>query len=147
MDHSNRLHNFGTLLLWAGVLVWLPFFILQLLGESPSFLLFLPFHLTGVLGGTRMRTTANKRMGKLIQNRSGHKRIAHYLIIASILVWLPYYAIPLTGHKVDLTPFLTLHLIGVFSGMGLMGIGGVVSYFQKANQERGFDIEHSENDI
>jgi len=94
-----------------------------------------------------MRRTANKQLDKLIQKRSGHKRIAHYLMIASILVWLPYYTIKLMGHPLELTPFLTLHLIGIFSGMGLMGIGGVVSYFQKTNRERGLNIEHSENDI
>ena len=44
-------YRLGTILLWLGVFIWVPFIFLRAIGESPPFLLFLPFHLTGVLGG------------------------------------------------------------------------------------------------
>ena len=41
----------GTLLIWFGVLVWIPFIFMKMTGANPSFLLYLPFHLIGVVGG------------------------------------------------------------------------------------------------
>jgi len=53
----------GTLLIWLGVLTWLPFITLRIAGEKPSLLWFLPFHLAGVIGGSRLRSVAHKDMG------------------------------------------------------------------------------------
>jgi hypothetical protein len=92
--------------------------------------MYLPFHLLGVIGGARMRITANKQLGKPVEKRKGYKRVAHYIVIASLLVWIPYYALKLTGKPVELAPFLAFHLIGIFSGVGLMSLGGIVQYFQ-----------------
>lgn len=124
--NPRQLYKYGTVLLWAGVLVWAPYFALRMMGESPSLMVYLPFPLLGVIGGARMRTTANKQLGKRVEKRRGYKRIAHYLVIASILVWIPYYALKLSGRPVELAPFLTVHLIGILSGTGLMIAGGVV---------------------
>jgi hypothetical protein len=106
-----------------------------MIGENPSLMVYLPFHLLGVIGGARMRTTANRQLGIPIEKPKGYKRIAHYIVIASLLVWIPYYGLKLSGRSVELTPFLMVHLIGVFSGTGLMGIGGAVQYFQKKRQK------------
>lgn len=135
LANPHRLHRYGTILLWAGVLVWAPFFILRMFGDSPSLLVYLPFHLLGVIGGARMRASANKQLGKPIENHRGYKRVAHYIVIASLLVWIPYYGLKISGRPVELTPFLMVHLIGIFSGTGLMGIGGAVQYFQKKRQK------------
>jgi hypothetical protein len=131
----SQLRNYGTVLLWAGVLVWVPYFMLRFIGESPSLMMFLPFHLLGVIGGARMRSAANKKLGKPVDKRKGYRRIAHLILIASLLVWVPYYALKLTGRPVELNPYLTIHLIGIFSGTGLMGIGSAVKYFKQKRQQ------------
>lgn len=77
-----------------------------------------------------MRTAANNQLGKPAEKRTGYRRIAHLLVIASLLVWIPYYVFKLSGQPVALTPFLTIHLIGILSGTGLMGIGGAVQFIQ-----------------
>lgn len=78
-----------------------------------------------------MRTAANRQLGIPVEKRRGYKRVAHYIVIASLLVWLPYYGLKLSGRPVELAPFLIVHLIGVFSGTGLMVIGGAVQYFKR----------------
>lgn len=133
----HKQHRFGTILIWAGVFIWAPYFILRLSGESPSLLVFLPFHLLGVIGGARMRTTANKQLGKPAEKRRGYRRIAHYILIASILVWIPYYALMLFGRTVELTPFLIIHLIGIFSGIGLMVVGATLQHLKGKQTNRG----------
>jgi hypothetical protein len=130
-NDPQKLHKYGTILLWGGILVWLPYFALRMVGESPSLMAFLPFHLVGVIGGARLRTTANRQLGKPIEKRKGYKLVAHILVIASLLVWIPYYAFKLTGQPVELAPYLTLHLIGIISGTALMVVGGALKYFQK----------------
>jgi hypothetical protein len=63
---------------------------MRIIGESPILMMYLPFHLLGVIGGARMRTNADKQLGKPVEKRKGYKRIAHYLVIASLLVWILY---------------------------------------------------------
>ncbi len=93
-----------------------------------------------------MRAAANKQLGMPVERRKGYKRIAHILVIASLLVWIPYYALQLSGQSVALTPFLTIHLVGIFSGTGLMGIGGVVQYVKGIRiKNEGLDSGHSES--
>jgi hypothetical protein len=135
LKNPHRLHQYGTLLVWAGVLVWMPFFALRIIGESPSLMIFLPFHLAGVIGGSRIRTAANLQLGKPKAKPTRYKKASHALVIASLLVWIPYYALKLSGQEVDVSPYLTVHLIGIFGGTGLMGFGRAASYFQKKRTE------------
>jgi hypothetical protein len=125
LENPHRLHTFGTILLWLGVLVWAPYFAQRFAGESPSLMAYLPFHLAGVIGGARMRTSARKKLGIPREKRKGYKRVAHWIVIASLLVWLPYYGLKLAGQPVALNPFLTVHLAGIFGGTGLMVAGGI----------------------
>jgi hypothetical protein len=104
-------------------------------GESPSMIAFLPFHLASVIGGARMRIAANRQLDIPKVKRKGYKLLAHVLLIASIFVWLPYYALKLAGRPVELQPFLVVHLIGIFSGTGLMGVGSLVQYFRNKRSE------------
>jgi hypothetical protein len=135
LSNPYKLHRLGTILIWAGVLVWAPYFILRMFGENPSLMMYLPFHLIGVIGGGRLRLVANKQLGKKVEKRKGYKLVAHLLVIASLLVWIPYYALKLTGNTVELTPYLTVHLIGIFSGTGLMSVGAVMQFLKKRRQE------------
>jgi hypothetical protein len=133
--NPHQLHKLGTVLVWLGVLVWVPYFALRIAGESPSLLLYLPFHLASVIGGSRIRTAANQQLGKPKEKRKGYKLVAHVLVIASILVWIPYYALKISGQPVELSPYLIAHLIGILSGTGLMGAGSVFHYFRKRRTE------------
>jgi accessory gene regulator protein AgrB len=130
LKNAHRLHRFGNILIWIGVLVWVPFFALRIAGESPALMAFLPFHLAGVFSGARLRTLAHRQLGISKVKRSGYKRVAHFLVIASILVWIPYYAQRLLARPVELEPYLSIHLIGIFSGTGLMAIGSAWQYYQ-----------------
>ena len=62
-------YRLGTVLIWLGVLTWLPFIVLRIAGEKPSLFWFLPFHLVGVVGGSRLRSLARKEMGALAPKR------------------------------------------------------------------------------
>ena len=57
-------HRAGIVLMWVGILTWAPFILMRANGIYPSIFWFLPFHLTGVLGGSRLRALARKQMGK-----------------------------------------------------------------------------------
>lgn len=139
MTTPDKLRKYGTLFIWLGILVWVPYFALRFIGESPSLMLFLPFHLAGVIGGSRMRISANKQLGIAVEKRRGYKRIAHYILIASILVWIPYYVLKLSGRPVELSPFLTVHLIGIASGTGLMVAGGVAQTLRRNSKSQGVE--------
>jgi hypothetical protein len=105
-----------------------------MIGESPSLLFYLPFHLLGVVGGSRLRKNAKKQLGIPIEKRRGYKLVAYFLVIASLLVWIPYFVLKLSGRSVEVAPFLTVHLIGMLSGTGLIGGGAAVQHLQKNRQ-------------
>jgi hypothetical protein len=46
-----RSRRIGRILILAGVSVWIPYFALKLAGQEPPLVLFLPFHLSGVIPG------------------------------------------------------------------------------------------------
>ena len=110
----------GTILIWLGVLTWLPFIVLHVTGQNPSLFLFLPFHLLGVIGGARLRAMARPAP---LPKKNWRRRMAHFLILAGILVWVPYFYLKLVMHQtVDVTQYLPFHLLGIFGGLVLHGI-------------------------
>jgi hypothetical protein len=116
-------YRFGTVLLWLGILTWVPFIILRLVGEKPSFLWYLPFHLLGVIGGSRIRAIARKEMDLPLGKASPLRVTAHGLIYAGILVWAPYFYLKATTQApVEVMNFLPYHLTGVLSGIALLVI-------------------------
>ena len=88
-------YRLGTLLIWLGIVTWLPFIVLRIAGEKPSLLWYLPFHLLGVIGGSRLRSIAQKEMGKLAPPKNALRMIGHSLIYLGILVWAPYFYLKL----------------------------------------------------
>lgn len=131
MTNPHQHLKLGTILIWLGVLVWAPYFAQYLAGQTPSMMVYLPFHLAGVIGGARLRTSAREKLGIPRRARTRLKKFAHWVALAGILVWLPYYALKLLGLPAPLTPYLTLHLIGVFGGTGLMVIGSILERRRK----------------
>ena len=118
----------GLVLIWIGVLTWLPFILLRANGQKPSIFWFLPFHLVGVVGGSRLRAAARRSMGKGAPKRNVFRTIGHILIFLAISVWGIYFYLKLvTGLSVDIGDFLPYHLTGIFSGIGFLAVNYFVT--------------------
>jgi hypothetical protein len=115
-------YRLGNLLIWLGVLTWLPFIVLRIAGEKPSLFLYLPFHLLGVIGGSRLRAFARREMRLSFPKKSYLQMIGHGAIFAGILVWLPYFYLKATGQPVEVMNYLPYHLTGVLGGIAILGI-------------------------
>lgn len=113
-------YRLGLLLVWLGVFTWAPFIFLRAIGERPPFLLFLPFHLIGVIGGSRLRSTARKELGLAPPKRNLLHLTGHALILLGILVWAPYLYLKLVmAQPVEVMNLLPFHLTGVLGGVSL----------------------------
>lgn len=121
-------YRLGNLLIWLGVLTWLPFIMLRIAGEKPSLLWYLPFHLVGVVGGSRLRALARREMNITPSKKRALQIIGHALILAGILVWAPYFYVKVVIQQpVDVMNFLPFHLTGVLSGVLCLGINYLIS--------------------
>ena len=119
-------YRLGNLLIWLGVLTWLPFIVLRIAGEKPSLFWVLPFHLAGVIGGSRLRAYARREMGMPKPQKNRMRTIGHGLIFAGILVWTPYFYMKFAAHQpVEVMNFLPYHLVGVLGGVMVL----VVNHF------------------
>jgi len=119
---SNALlrYRLGIILVWLGVFTWAPFIFLRTMGEKPPFLFFLPFHLIGVIGGSRLRSIARKEMGLIPPKKNLIRMAGHILIFLGILVWGPYLYLKLfLAQPVEVMQYLPFHLIGVLGGVFL----------------------------
>jgi hypothetical protein len=127
-------YGLGTVMIWLGVLTWAPFILLHVAGEKPSLFWFLPFHLIGVIGGSRLRSVARREMGIFPEKRNLWRLAAHGLIVAGIGVWAPYFYFKLVvGQPVNVMNYLPFHLGGIFAGIALLMIGQWVSKKGEAN--------------
>lgn len=120
-------YRLGSLLVWLGVFAWVPFIFLRAIGERPSFLVFLPFHLLGVIGGSRIRSVAWKELGMLPAKKSILHVAGHVMILLGILVWVPYLYLKLVMEQpVEVMNFLPFHLTGVLGGVLLHVLSYVI---------------------
>jgi polyferredoxin len=111
-------YRLGIVLIWLGVMTWLPFIVLRIAGEKPSLFWYLPFHLFGVVGGSRLRSLARKEIGVPAPKKKILRVIGHGLIYIGILVWAPYFYLKLiTQQPVDVMYYLPFHLAGVLGGV------------------------------
>ncbi len=101
----------GTVFSILGVLAWATFIIGRTMGGDPPFFVFLPLHLTGVLGGILLRRGAPRN--RVARSR----RFGNYLIYAGVSAWIPYFTIEALGNEPLLLPFLIPHLSGVIPGV------------------------------
>jgi len=120
-------YRLGRVFIWLGVLVWAPFILLRIMGEQPSMSLYLPLHLLGVMGGSRLRAFARKELGMPKPKKTRLQMVGHGLIWAGILVWAPYYYLKVTGQPVELMDYLPFHLIGVLGGVVLLAVNMLLS--------------------
>lgn len=109
----------GRMLIWLGVLAWAPYILLVVTGESPSVILFLVLHLTGVIGGIKLRRSDNIGIPEPSRSRKPlQRRISNALIFIGIIVWGPYFLMKSSlGEQVEIVPFLIIHLSGIFGGI------------------------------
>lgn len=120
-------YRLGTILLWLGIFTWVPFIFLRVIGDKPQFLYFLPLHLVGVIGGSRLRSTARQELGLVVPKKRLLSLAGHVLIVIGILVWVPYlYSKLVLGQAVEVMSYLPFHLAGVLGGITLH----VLSYLQ-----------------
>jgi len=118
----------GLLLIWVGVLTWLPFIVMRASGYKPSLFWFLPFHLIGVIGGSRLRKVAREEMGADAPKKNTFRTIGHSLIFLGILVWGVYFYLKLVaGQPVEVGDFLPYHLTGIFGGITFLTMGYFVN--------------------
>lgn len=105
----------GIVLIWMGVLAWVPYIYLISNGKESSIWPYLIVHLAGSFGGGKLqgRTEQDKL---LVGTR--RRKISKVLIYIGVIAWLPYiYLDNIVGIDVDITPYLTAHLLGIFSGI------------------------------
>lgn len=127
-------YRLGNALIWLGVLTWLPFIVLRIAGEKPSLFWYLPFHLAGVIGGSRLRAYARREMEMPKPQKNRMQTIGHGLIFAGILVWAPYFYLKFVAQQsVDVMDYLPYHLVGVFGGITFLAI----SYFNLRKRKTG----------
>jgi hypothetical protein len=121
-------YRWGSVLVWLGVLVWAPFIILRIMGEQPSMSLYLPLHLLGVMGGSRMRAYARKELGMPAPTKTRLQRFGHGLVWAGVLVWAPYFYLKtILRAPVDLMNFLPYHLGGIFGGLIVLAVNSLIT--------------------
>jgi hypothetical protein len=121
-------YRVGSVLVWLGVLVWAPYIILRVMGEQPSMSLYLPLHLLGVMGGSRLRAFARKELGMPSPKKTRLQMVGHGLVWAGILVWAPYYYLKVVARQpVDVMDYLPYHLIGVLGGVGLLAVNAFLT--------------------
>ena len=124
-------YRLGTILVWLGVFTWAPFIFLRAIGEKPAFLLFLPFHLIGVVGGSRLRAQPRKQLGMEAPRNNLLHTAGHAMIILGILVWTPYLYLKLVmGQPIEVINYLPFHLIGVLGGVFLHAMSYVLERYR-----------------
>lgn len=117
-------YRLGVALVWMGILAWVPYIFLRVTGQDTSPLWFLPFHLVGVVGGSRLRSYARKEMGISKMKKNIFRVIGHMMIWAGVSVWMPYFYMKLVMHEpVNVMNYLPYHLTGVLGGLLMLGIG------------------------
>jgi hypothetical protein len=127
-------YRMGVLLVWLGVLTWLPFILLRVTGEKPSLFWYLPFHLAGVIGGSRLRSSAQREMGKFHTKKNLLQLLGHGMILMGILVWAPYFYLKAVHQQpVEVMNFLPYHLAGVLGGITLLGMNYWISRKEEGN--------------
>lgn len=117
-------YRLGMALIWLGVLTWVPFILLRISGGKPALFWYLPFHLIGVIGGSRLRSVARRELGISPEKRNIWRILGHSLILTGVAVWAPYFYLKLIAETpVNVMNYLPFHLSGIFGGITFLAIG------------------------
>lgn len=116
-------YRLANLLIWIGVLTWLPFILLRFAGEKPNIFWFLPFHLIGVVGGSRLKSSARRDLGSSTPQKTHLRTLGHILVFTGIMVWVIYFFLKLVAHMpIEVSQFLPFHLTAMLSGVAVLFI-------------------------
>ncbi len=116
----NQIKRLSRIFIWIGVLAWAPYLTLVFMDKDVSILPFLAFHLTGILGGLRLRKMASEADGEPKKVVSKSKKISRIMIILGVSAWLPYlYLTNVQGQDVAIGPYLSVHLPLVVGGIAI----------------------------
>ena len=114
-------YRLANIMIWIGVLTWVPFILLRFAGERPNIFWFLPFHLLGVVGGSRLKAAARRDLGESTPKRTLLRSLGHILVFTGILVWVVYFFFKLLAHiPVEVGQFLPFHLTAMLSGVAIL---------------------------
>jgi polyferredoxin len=114
-------YRLANSLIWIGVLTWAPFILLRFAGETPNLFLFLPFHLLGVVGGSRLKAAARRDLGEAAPQKTRLRTLGHILVFTGIMVWVIYFFLKLVVHMpVEVGQFLPFHLTAMLSGVVIL---------------------------
>ena len=114
-------YRMANLLIWIGVLTWVPFILLRFGGSRPNIFWFLPFHLLGVVGGSRLKASARRDLGKEGPRKTRLRKLGHILVFTGISVWVIYFFLKLVIHMpVEVGQFLPFHLTAMLSGVTIL---------------------------
>jgi hypothetical protein len=114
-------YRLANLLIRAGVLTWVPFILLRFAGERPNIFWFLPFHLGGVVGGSRLKAAARRALGEAAPKKTRLRTLGHILVFTGILVWVFYFFLKLVIRlPVEVSQFLPFHLTAMLSGIAIL---------------------------
>jgi hypothetical protein len=95
-------------------------------------LLFLPFHLIGVIGGSRLRSMARREMGLVPPKKKLLHIAGHIMILLGISVWAPYlFAKLIMGQPAEVMNYLPFHLAGVLGGVFLHLLSYVIERYKQ----------------
>ncbi len=114
-------YRLASVLIWIGVLTWVPFIILRTMGQKPSLFWFLPFHLIGVVGGSRLKAAVRREMDLESPKKTRLRTLGHMLVGIGIFVWVVYFSLKLIFHApVEVGQFLPYHLTAILSGIAIL---------------------------
>ena len=116
-------YRLANILIWTGVLTWVPFILLRFAGEKPNIFWFLPFHLLGVVGGARLKAAARRDLGEATPKKTRLRTLGHILVFTGIFVWVIYFFLKLVLHiPLEVSQFLPFHLTAMLSGVAVLFI-------------------------
>lgn len=114
-------YRLANALIWIGVLTWAPFILLRFAGEKPNIFLFLPFHLFGVVVGSRLKAAARRDLGAALPKKTRLRTLGHILVFTGIMVWVAYFFLKLAVHMpVEVSQFFPYHLAAMLSGVAIL---------------------------
>jgi len=121
-------YRLATVLIWLGVLTWVPFIILRSAGYTPNIVWFIPVHLLGVVGVSRLKAAARRQMGAELPQKTRLRSLGHILILLGLSVWGVYFFLKLVIQAtVEVSQFLPYHLIFMLSGVTILLVNFLVN--------------------
>jgi len=136
-------YRLANIMIWIGVLAWVPFILLRVAGEKPNILWFLPFHLLGVVGGSRLKAAARRELGEATPRKTRLRTLGHILVFTGIMVWVVYFFLKLVLHMpVEVSQFLPYHLTAMLSGVAIL----FINFWRGRRNNHTLDLQRSNDE-